>query len=175
MTAWQQWLQHPERSWVRRALFQIHLWVGAGLSAYIFLMSVSGSVIVYRNELSRNFSIEWLVNFHANLASGPTGRSACEWDWRDWPNVSLFDGSNYICSRSKPLLAGNARTAGRSSREAPYLNNAGSALVRRVVAMSPRGMQLQASGRLTHQNLHLVKLAVILCFHWIIAQKVLTS
>jgi uncharacterized iron-regulated membrane protein len=74
MTAWQQWLQHPERSWVRRALFQIHLWVGAGLSAYIFLMSVSGSVIVYRNELSRNFSKEWLVNFHANLASGPAGR-----------------------------------------------------------------------------------------------------
>ena len=74
VTAWEQWLQHPERSWVRRALFQMHLWVGAVLSAYIFLMSVSGSVIVYRNELSRNFSIEWLVNLHANLASGPTGR-----------------------------------------------------------------------------------------------------
>jgi hypothetical protein len=37
-------------------------------------MSISGSVIVYRNELSKRFSIEWLVNFHANLASGPTGR-----------------------------------------------------------------------------------------------------
>jgi uncharacterized iron-regulated membrane protein len=74
VTAWEQWLQHPERSWVRRALFQIHLWVGAVLGAYIFLMSVSGSVIVYRNELSRNLSVEWLVNFHANLASGPSGR-----------------------------------------------------------------------------------------------------
>jgi hypothetical protein len=35
-------------------------------------MSISGSVIVYRNELSKRFSIEWLVNFHANL--GATGR-----------------------------------------------------------------------------------------------------
>jgi hypothetical protein len=29
MTGWQQWLQHPERSSVRNALFQIHLCVGA--------------------------------------------------------------------------------------------------------------------------------------------------
>jgi uncharacterized iron-regulated membrane protein len=74
MTAWQQWLQHPERSWLRHTMFQIHLWVGAGMSTYILLMSVSGSIIVYRNELSRWFSVQWLVNFHANLASGPAGR-----------------------------------------------------------------------------------------------------
>jgi uncharacterized iron-regulated membrane protein len=37
-------------------------------------MSVSGSIIVYRNELSRRFSVEWLVNLHANLVSGSTGR-----------------------------------------------------------------------------------------------------
>ena len=72
MTSWRQWLQHPERSWLRHAVFQIHLWVGAGISAYVLLMSISGSVIVYRNELSKRFSIEWLVNFHANL--GATGR-----------------------------------------------------------------------------------------------------
>jgi hypothetical protein len=43
--------------------------VGAGISVYVLLMSISGSVIVYHNELSTRFSIEWLVNFHANLAS----------------------------------------------------------------------------------------------------------
>src|SRR5260370_16590470 len=67
MISWQQWLEHPERSWVRHALFQIHLWVGAGISAYIFLMSVSGSSIVYRNEWSRTFSIDWLPPFHSHL------------------------------------------------------------------------------------------------------------
>ena len=74
VSAWQQWLQHPERSRVRNAFFHIHLWVGACVSVYIFLMSISGAVIVHRNELSRRFSIEWLVNFHENLLSGPTGR-----------------------------------------------------------------------------------------------------
>jgi uncharacterized iron-regulated membrane protein len=37
-------------------------------------MSVSGSIIVYRNELSGRFSIERLVNLHENLLSGTTGR-----------------------------------------------------------------------------------------------------
>jgi uncharacterized iron-regulated membrane protein len=74
MSAWQQWLQHPEKSWVRHAIFQIHLWVGAGVGVYVLLMSISGSVIVYRNELSRKFSIEWLVNLHENLLSGSVGR-----------------------------------------------------------------------------------------------------
>ena len=74
MTAWQEWLHHPEKSRLRNAFFQIHLWVGVGAGAYIFLMSISGSMIVYRNELSRRFSIEWLVNLHENLLFGSTGR-----------------------------------------------------------------------------------------------------
>jgi uncharacterized iron-regulated membrane protein len=74
MTAWQQWLQHPERSWVRNAFFQIHLWVGVAVGVYILVMSISGSMIVFRNELSRRFSIEWIVNLHENLLSGSTGR-----------------------------------------------------------------------------------------------------
>jgi uncharacterized iron-regulated membrane protein len=74
MTAWQQWLQHPEKSWVRHTFFQIHLSLGVGVSVYILLMSISGSLIVHRNELSKRLSIEWLVNLHENLLSGSTGR-----------------------------------------------------------------------------------------------------
>jgi uncharacterized iron-regulated membrane protein len=74
LTVWQQWLQHPERFRVRQALFQIHLWVGAGVGLYVALMSVTGSIIVFRDELSRWFSVEWLVNLHENLLSGSTGR-----------------------------------------------------------------------------------------------------
>jgi len=47
----------PEKVWVRKVFFQIHLWVGGGVATYILLMSISGSLIVYRNELSRRFSI----------------------------------------------------------------------------------------------------------------------
>ena len=53
MSVWQQWMQHPERVWVRKCLFYIHLWVGAGVGLYIVLMSITGSLIVYRNELER--------------------------------------------------------------------------------------------------------------------------
>jgi uncharacterized iron-regulated membrane protein len=74
MSAWQQWLQHPEKSRVRNTCFQIHLWVGAGVALYILLISISGSMIVYRNELSKRFSIEWLVKLHEDLLSGSTGR-----------------------------------------------------------------------------------------------------
>ena len=74
MTALQQWLQHPEQFWVRKALFQIHLWVGAGVGLYVVLMSLTGSIIVFRNELSGWFPIEWLVKLHENLLLGEKGR-----------------------------------------------------------------------------------------------------
>jgi uncharacterized iron-regulated membrane protein len=74
MTAWQQWLQHPEKSWARQALFQIHLWAGATVGVYVLFMSISGSAIVFRNQLSGRISVEWLVDLHENLLSGSTGR-----------------------------------------------------------------------------------------------------
>jgi uncharacterized iron-regulated membrane protein len=38
---------------VRRALFQVHLWSGIGLSLYVLAICVSGSAIVFRRELDR--------------------------------------------------------------------------------------------------------------------------
>jgi uncharacterized iron-regulated membrane protein len=55
-TFWEQWVQRPQSLWVRRAIFQVHLWVGIGFGLYIFLISVSGSVIVYRDELATAFT-----------------------------------------------------------------------------------------------------------------------
>lgn len=48
---WKQWLHRPQNVWLRRALFQIHLWTGIGLGLYVVLISLSGSAIVFRNEL----------------------------------------------------------------------------------------------------------------------------
>jgi uncharacterized iron-regulated membrane protein len=74
MTVWQLWLDHPEKSWVRNVSFQVHVWVGAVIGAYIFVMSVSGSLIVYGNAVSGKVSVEWLVDLHKNLLAGSTGR-----------------------------------------------------------------------------------------------------
>ena len=69
MSAWQRWLHHPESLWVRKAFFQIHLWVGVGAGLYIIAMSISGSMIVYREQLDRTFLVsivERVVDFHGS-------------------------------------------------------------------------------------------------------------
>src|SRR5207302_2241133 len=77
MTAWRQWLDHPEKSRLRHIFFQVHFWVGAMVGVYILVMSVSGSLIVYRGELfDIGFSVERIVDLHENLLAGSTGRVA---------------------------------------------------------------------------------------------------
>jgi uncharacterized iron-regulated membrane protein len=53
LTLWRRWLRQPQKIWLRRALFQAHLWSGIAVGLYIFMISVTGSVLVYRNELYR--------------------------------------------------------------------------------------------------------------------------
>ncbi len=54
----QRWLRRPKSLWLRKALFQIHLWTGIALGLYVFVISVSGSAIVFRNELYKAISQE---------------------------------------------------------------------------------------------------------------------
>jgi uncharacterized iron-regulated membrane protein len=49
--SWQRWVRQPKSIWFRRALFQVHLWSGIAAGLYILMMSVTGSVLVYSNEL----------------------------------------------------------------------------------------------------------------------------
>jgi len=61
MTSWQQWVQRPQRLWIRRAFFQIHLWAGIGVGIYVVAISISGSALVFRHELTRSFSRKVVV------------------------------------------------------------------------------------------------------------------
>lgn len=56
MSLWSRWVQRPQTVWLRRALFQVHLWTGVGVGLYVLVISLTGSVLVYRNELYRRFS-----------------------------------------------------------------------------------------------------------------------
>jgi uncharacterized iron-regulated membrane protein len=51
LNIWQRWLRRPQGVWLRRALFQIHLWTGIGTGLYVILISLTGSAIVFRNEI----------------------------------------------------------------------------------------------------------------------------
>jgi uncharacterized iron-regulated membrane protein len=50
MTLGERLVRRPQSLWVRKALFQIHLWTGIGVGLYVLLISISGSAIVFRNE-----------------------------------------------------------------------------------------------------------------------------
>jgi uncharacterized iron-regulated membrane protein len=43
--------ERPQQMWIRRANFQIHLWVGIVLALYLMVIGVSGSILVLRIEL----------------------------------------------------------------------------------------------------------------------------
>jgi uncharacterized iron-regulated membrane protein len=66
-TVWQRWVRQPQKIWLRRALFQVHLWSGIATGLYLLLMSVTGSVLVYRNELYRAATPEPIIS----TGSGP--------------------------------------------------------------------------------------------------------
>ena len=56
MTYWQRWMLQPQAVWLRKATFQLHLWSGIGIGLYVLLVSVTGSVLVYRNEIEEHTS-----------------------------------------------------------------------------------------------------------------------
>src|SRR5579872_6777394 len=80
-SVWQRWLHHPESLWLHRVLFQIHMLVGIAVGLYVLVMSVSGSIIVYRDLLESSGdpnsnlfrAVEWLVDLHGNLLAGNAG------------------------------------------------------------------------------------------------------
>ena len=55
LPSWQRWLRQPQSAWLRRAVFPVHLWSGLGIGLYVIVISVSGSILVYRSELRQTF------------------------------------------------------------------------------------------------------------------------
>lgn len=56
VTVWQRWLRQPKTVWLRRALFQVHLWAGLVCGLYVVVLSLSGSALVFRDELTAAFA-----------------------------------------------------------------------------------------------------------------------
>lgn len=45
----------PQALFLRKALFQVHLWLGLALGLYIVMLSLTGSALVLRGELDQAF------------------------------------------------------------------------------------------------------------------------
>jgi len=70
---WEQWLQQPQRLRLHNSLFQLHFWIGAVAGGYLTLMSITGSILVFENELPPWRSFEWLLKLHTSLHAGSIG------------------------------------------------------------------------------------------------------
>jgi uncharacterized iron-regulated membrane protein len=51
MEFFRQYVNRPQRLWLRRFNFQLHLWAGIVLSVYLIVVGVTGSILVFRAEL----------------------------------------------------------------------------------------------------------------------------
>jgi uncharacterized iron-regulated membrane protein len=105
-------LHQPQRVWLRRALFQIHLWTGLALGLYVVMLSITGSALVYRAELDR-----WLSTPRATLDERATPmtadqlRDAAARVYPDWTVKEVFEG-RYRARAGGPGASGAASGSG---------------------------------------------------------------
>ncbi len=95
MSSWEKWLHRPQSLWLRKALFQVHLWTGIGIGLYVLLMSVSGSALVYRRHLAKAFSQE------PRIAAGPGARmtvdelkQAAKREYPGYESIRVYERKN---------------------------------------------------------------------------------
>ncbi|MBZ5580198.1 MAG: PepSY domain-containing protein [Acidobacteriia bacterium] len=55
MTFRERFVRRPQTTWLRKALFQAHLWSGIAFGLYVFAISITGSAIVFRNAIYQHF------------------------------------------------------------------------------------------------------------------------
>jgi uncharacterized iron-regulated membrane protein len=48
------WAHSPQRVFLRRAIFQVHLWCGILVAAYAIVIGLTGSALVFRSEMVRS-------------------------------------------------------------------------------------------------------------------------
>jgi uncharacterized iron-regulated membrane protein len=113
MTLWERWMRTPQTLWVRRAVFQIHLWTGIGVGLYLLMICVTGSVLVYRNELFRVFSPEPVIVAGVGESLTPealTGAAERRYPDYEVTSVRMGDTPNHAVEVS---LVGDAETIRR--------------------------------------------------------------
>jgi len=102
------WLRQPQRIWLRRAIFQIHLWTGLAIGLYVVVLSLTGSVLVYRIELFGYWgSPRAVLNEQATPLTADQIRAAAERAYPGWTITGVYEGRY------------QAATQGRAARRPP--------------------------------------------------------
>ena len=77
------WLERPQRQPLRRALFQVHLWLGIVLGIYIVVISASGSAVVFRREVHQWFVPQSVPSTEGEKLTGASLESALQQVYAD--------------------------------------------------------------------------------------------
>jgi len=87
------WLRQPQQVWLRRAVFQVHLWTGVTLGLYVAVLSLTGSVIVYRIELDRlTASPRATLNPQADPMTAEQIGAAAQRAYPGWTVTAVHEG-----------------------------------------------------------------------------------
>lgn len=78
MNFFQRWLQAPQTTFFRRALFQIHLWMGIAFGLYVLVISVSGSAILLKSPFYGWFEPKQIVPLATPPLEGDALRTRME-------------------------------------------------------------------------------------------------
>src|SRR5207302_5474159 len=89
----ERWVRHPQQVWARKALFQIHLWTGIGACLYVFLISVTGSAVVFRIELDRALAPTKYVAAAPPALAEPELRARAERTMKGWRVIEVWPSS----------------------------------------------------------------------------------
>lgn len=109
------WLRQPQRVWLRRALFQIHLWTGLALGLYVVVLSLTGSVLVYRSEIHQSLETPHAVlNERATPLTAEQIGAAAARVYPGWTVTAVHEG-RYT---ARPARGGGAGR-GRGPRRPP--------------------------------------------------------
>ena len=104
---WDRWMRAPQTLWVRRAIFQIHLWTGIGVGAYLLMICLTGSVLVYRNELFQAFSPEPVIVAGSGQSLTPEGLTGAA--RRVYPDYEVTNVRMGDTPESSPFLVETLR------------------------------------------------------------------
>src|SRR5688572_18076021 len=93
MSIWSRWLRQPQRVWLRRITFQIHLWIGLAIGLYVVVLSLTGSLLVYRNELDQYLATPRAA-FTENAPAMNAGelRAAAQRAYPGWQVTNVIEG-----------------------------------------------------------------------------------
>jgi uncharacterized iron-regulated membrane protein len=92
MTQGQSWLRNPKKLWLRRAVFQVHLWSGIILGLYVVVVCVSGSAIVFRNDIEDVLAARTRVDESGKLLSREQLRQSVQRAYPDYAIRSIKPG-----------------------------------------------------------------------------------